>query len=303
MTEIEDWTDLDAVRNDLGEDYALANDLDEETDGYANVASGTANDGDGFDPIGDSNNKFTGEFDGGGHVIADMVVNRPTEDDVGLFGCVEGLVKNAGVVDVDVTGNALVGGLVGRNRGLIEECYATGAVTGNGQYVGGFVGMNHDEIFQSYAIADVTGEDQYNGGFVGQNLKHIEECYATGSVTGSDDVGGFVGESLWAEIDSYYDIEPNNGNGTQLSTSEMQGDSPHTEMDGFDFFATWETVEASDDDAAGEGYPILQAIDRETQLKQQELLIDGWVVLVDGVKVTPTLNGEEVTVLLDGEKP
>ncbi len=41
--EIHDWHDLDAVRDDLGGHYVLMNDLDEDTDGYDEIASGEAN--------------------------------------------------------------------------------------------------------------------------------------------------------------------------------------------------------------------------------------------------------------------
>jgi len=49
---IQTWYDLDAIRNNLNHNYVLMNDLNSTTDGYAELASPTANDGKGWQPIG-----------------------------------------------------------------------------------------------------------------------------------------------------------------------------------------------------------------------------------------------------------
>ena len=41
-----------------------------------------------------------------------------------------------------MTGDDYVGGLVGRNEGMISACYATGAARGSSNQVGGLVGRN-----------------------------------------------------------------------------------------------------------------------------------------------------------------
>ena len=68
LIEIWDWYDLHAIRNDLGGDYILMNDLDSTTAGYTELASETANDGKGWEPIGtpdeNSDEQFTGSFNG-----------------------------------------------------------------------------------------------------------------------------------------------------------------------------------------------------------------------------------------------
>ncbi len=43
IQEIEDWYDLDDVRDDLEANYTLMNDLDEDSDGYDELASEDAN--------------------------------------------------------------------------------------------------------------------------------------------------------------------------------------------------------------------------------------------------------------------
>ena len=72
-----------------------------------------------WDPIGTGgagdNKYFKGVFDGNGHTIKNLTINRPDEDTVGLFGSISSgaEIKNLGLTDVDVIGNDYVGGLVG----------------------------------------------------------------------------------------------------------------------------------------------------------------------------------------------
>ncbi|CAN7228542.1 YDG domain-containing protein [Polaromonas sp. LjRoot131] len=173
----------------LGKSYVLASNVD---------ASGTAawNASAGFKPIGTDPGNFTGSFDGQGHAISNLIINRPTEDYVGLFGVTgsTGTVANVGLVGGSVSGNNYVGALVGINHsGSISNSYATGTVTGN-LITGALVGINNSgSISNSYANAAVTGSN-YTGGLVGyNNFGSISNSYATGTVTGSNNTGGLVG--------------------------------------------------------------------------------------------------------------
>jgi hypothetical protein len=155
--EIRDWHDLDAVRNNLDGSYILMNDLDSTTAGYEELASPTANEGKGWEPIGFLNpwngmDGFRGTFDGQGHEIRNLFINHsPFGFDVGLFGVVdpEGIVQNIGVVNADVTGFSSVGGLVGANGGTVSNSYSTGNVAGDG-HVGGLAGVNGGTVSNSY---------------------------------------------------------------------------------------------------------------------------------------------------------
>ena len=49
--EIRTWYDLDAVRDNLDGNHTLMNDLDSTTPGYEELASQTANEGEGWQPI------------------------------------------------------------------------------------------------------------------------------------------------------------------------------------------------------------------------------------------------------------
>ncbi|MGQ9545764.1 MAG: GLUG motif-containing protein [Dehalococcoidia bacterium] len=204
--EIRDWHDLDAVRDNLGGSYVLANDLDANAAGYLELASKVANGGKGWQPIGiyeedGTFDPFAGNFDGQGHEIRDLVINRPDEDGVGLFRAVVagengegGVIKNVGVVDARVAGYQAVGMLVGLNSGNVSNSYCTGNVSAD-LYVGGLVGFNVGIVSNSYSSASVSGNWSV-GGLVGYNYDSgatVSNCYASGNVTGDSLVGGLVG--------------------------------------------------------------------------------------------------------------
>jgi len=137
------------------------NDLDSTTAGYEELASPTANGGEGWEPIGFFYEApFRGSLDGGEYQIRDLFINRPDQDNaVGLFGCVyeTGVIKDIGVVNFTVAGCVWVGVLVGDNDGFVVNCYCTmGNVTGDWD-VGGLAGYkfrgtvsnsyyNYDEV-------------------------------------------------------------------------------------------------------------------------------------------------------------
>ena len=150
--EIHDWHDLDAVRDNMRGSYILMNDLDSTTAGYEELASPTANEGKGWQPIGSVaiNRAFVGSFDGQGYEIRDLFINHPDESDVGLFGVVGegGVIENVGVVNDNVTGYGDVGSLVGYNRGTVKNSCAYGNVTGDLD-VGSLVGVNDGTVSNS----------------------------------------------------------------------------------------------------------------------------------------------------------
>ena len=211
--------------------------------------------------------------------ISDVdVVANTTENVAGLVGYLfpddDGMVIRESYAFGSVEGNENVGGLVGYSNITVTECYAFGSVDGD-DGVGGFVGENAETVTECYAFGSVDGDDGV-GGFVGQNNETVTECYAVGSVTGDTNVGGFIGDSSGDEINSYWDTESTgqdtSDGGTGLTTDEMQGSEAETNMDGFDFTDTWDTVEEGNiygDTTAVDGYPILQSIDGETQVIAQ----------------------------------
>jgi len=204
--QIADWWHLDNVRNYLSSHFIVISDLDSNSIGYMELASATANEGKGWQPIGSTavNDAFVGSFDGQGYEICDLFIDRPDEPDVGLFGVVEelGVIENVGVVNGNVTGNGDAGSLVGKNEGTVSNSYATGNVTGN-LNVGSLVGWNFEgTITDTYSTGNVTGLDNV-GGLVGWNTGTMSNSYATGGVTGNTSVGGLTGKNAGTASNSY----------------------------------------------------------------------------------------------------
>ena len=183
--------------------YELANDLD----------FGTAAVGFGWAPIGYyrgsySNAGFSATFEGNGRTVSNLFINRGGADNVGLFGYIGsgGVVRGVGLRSVYVVGSAKVGGLVGRNHGIVNASNATGTVSGVYSHVGGLVGINYGTITASYATGTVSsGSHSYGvGGLVGYNGGTITASYATGTVSSIGDyVGGLVGYNDGAITASY----------------------------------------------------------------------------------------------------
>jgi uncharacterized repeat protein (TIGR02543 family) len=153
-----------------------------------------------------SSKPFSGTFDGQGHTISGLVINKSSESYQGLFGYVGpgGVVKNVGLIDSFIVGGDFVGSVVGLNEGTVDNCYSTGDVWGKKE-IGGIAGRNRTSgiIRNSYNTSQVTGTDSEVGGIVGKNVGTVANSYNTGVVSGSSTVGGIVGENNSACLNSY----------------------------------------------------------------------------------------------------
>ena len=122
--------------------YELTTDLDFDTngDGVVDSADNYWNDGAGWEPIvryvdpgeGESRvtHPFNAAFDGGGHTVSNLFINRTT-DNIGLFGVTGSgsVVRNVGLPFAKVTGKQGVGALVGRvASGKITGSFSTGVL-------------------------------------------------------------------------------------------------------------------------------------------------------------------------------
>jgi Divergent InlB B-repeat domain/The GLUG motif len=212
--QIADWHQLDYVRNYLDGSFILVGNLDRTTPGYEGLASATAHQGAGWQPIGAEHDWFVGNFDGQGYELRDLFIDRAGEDLVGLFGYVDekGVIANMGAVNATVTGNMGVGSLVGDSVGNVTDCYATGTVIG-AQLVGGLLGANGGHVDDSHFTGSVTGtgtEEPYGstvGGLVGYNSGGgtVNGSCSTGSVTGYGKVvGGLVGANAGGTVTESY---------------------------------------------------------------------------------------------------
>jgi len=191
---------LSNYTNNMGRYFKLMNDID--LSGYSAGA--------GWLPIGSSTTSFQGHFNGNGYVVRNLTINRPSQDNIGLFGYAtsNATIKNLGVENCNIIGQYQVGGLVGTmTHCIISNCYVTGSV--NGTTVGGLVGKNHySNITNCYTTVNVSAEN-FGGGLVGSNsFTVITDCYSTGNVNGRQNVGGLVGYNS-GEYNSYVSIITN----------------------------------------------------------------------------------------------
>ena len=194
--------------NFSGKTITLARDIDLSAVCHpADEESGIA---EAWTPIGNADLKpFKGEFDGCNYTINNLYVTQGNR--VGLFGCVNGTIKNitvSGIVSADA--NAFAGGVVGSLQGgSVENCTNNATVdVGSDGYAGGIVGKvgRSGNIVKCQNKAKISGT--YAGGIIGaidQGVLPkgvtIGSCLNTGAVTASSEqdtgavayAGGIVG--------------------------------------------------------------------------------------------------------------
>ena len=202
-------TDGYTANNYAGTYFELGNDIDYSEVGLT-LDGGKSN----YTTIGcyndsDDTGLFSGHFDGKGHKVSGIVINKDA-DFQGLFGYIrDAEVKNLTIDDTHITigsGNQFAGGIVGKNYGTVENCHATGTVTVNaktgdgiGCFIGGIVGENYGTVSGCTSAATVSS-DLMTGAIAGSHsLGIIENClvldadvsadYCYGAIIGKNDGG------------------------------------------------------------------------------------------------------------------
>lgn len=306
---VETVDDLQCINQEgLDYDYRLANDID---------AYGTVfwHEGAGFEPIGWEGNNypnefveddwegdaFSGEFDGDGHQIEGLYIDRPSERFVGLFGATNypaedeivgwgSTLKNIQLTDVYVHGQQHVGGLVGQAGGTVENARSDGYVEAEEQLVGGLIGDGaHADIDnQLVAIGTVVGgaidpdPQEYQvypelnhegiGGLVGRATweTSVSTAYARVDVSGDEYVGGITGTSSY--VDSTFE--------DMYAIGDMEADSSdagkivgHILSSG-DTFKESVYLQGDEEDAYGEAGNWFRNVNLD-------LVDDDWIGLAD----------------------
>ncbi len=201
---------LQSMAADLNAHYVLVNDIDASATAEWNEVSGVYR---GFAPVGDIlwDLRFRGSFDGQGHRIHDLYINRPDQARVGLFGYIEvgSTVQNLGVVNATVIGGQRTGALAGENHGLISRAFSTGFVQG-AWATGGLAGENAKsgviENAYSHAAVQLSGA---GGGLVGSNRGIVRYSFSTGEISGPAwALNGLIGDSKGGKVESsFWDTE------------------------------------------------------------------------------------------------
>ena len=173
-------------------------------------------------PIGNFYKKFKGVFDGNGHIISNLTINRSANDQ-GLFGraTAGASLQNVGLEHCKVTGAKNTGGVVGVLSGYVANCYISADIQGT-QNVGGIIGVDAGDsvsnISNCYAEGSVTATSSQAGGIIGFETKsNITNCYAKNSIKGTSYVGGIAGRV------QYYTIENCKATGAVTGTGDYVG--------------------------------------------------------------------------------
>ena len=178
-----------------------------------------------WDPIGNSDNKYQGTFDGNGKTIRNLYINSTFMFE-GFFGyakngCIknitfdnakvkntnkfgtgiltggfEGTIENIKILaNCSVEGTENTGGIAGGGAGYISNCENRAMVNGTNN-VGGIVGYGEGSLQNSANYGDISGVAQV-GNLIGfAAAVNLNNVLGVGNVTATDQKGGLlVGES------------------------------------------------------------------------------------------------------------
>jgi len=216
---------LDLVRHYLDCHFQVDADAEEGLD----LSSYLMGKSKGWEPIGTTANPFTGYFSGYGVSIKGLWIDRPEENNVGLFGVNEGTLNHvrATVYAKGIKGKSNIGGLVGLNKGTVinsgvERDAMNEATVGhaNATYVGGLIGRSYGSVINCQAAVRVTGAEEVGGaiGFISSDENEILvfNTISSGVVTGTlfqKNIGAFIGRiyapSAFTLTDCYYNAKDN----------------------------------------------------------------------------------------------
>lgn len=218
ISSYENYSDVSDVANTTGQKtFSISteselNKIAEWTSGYSNNFDGimlvlekdialSCNKDNSFTPIG-INSSFEGTFDGNGHKISNLYVERAGK--AGLFASVygasiknltvEGTVVGSSYNGTDPTG---VGGIVGYSFSqiLIENCVSNVNVSSRCENTGGICGNVNDVgsvIRNCINIGNIESNSDKTGGISG-NPDIVYNCANFGAVSGKSNVAGIAG--------------------------------------------------------------------------------------------------------------
>lgn len=169
-----------------GHTFQLMNDLD-----MSNV---------GNESIGHLNNPFTGKFFGNGHTLTNLSLSFPGEDNIGLFGRVDGaVIQDLNITRAYIEGNHNVGILAGftDNASFISNIEVQGEVNSTGTRIGGLIGdAEHVSLNRIKAMVTISAQDSRVGGIAGEldYQSTLYNSYVRGQISTLDNgAGGAIG--------------------------------------------------------------------------------------------------------------
>ena len=153
---------LNSVRNHLDKHFVLENDIEFSESDFQSTGAFYNND-QGWQPIGDEVNCFTGFFDGNGFAIKNLYINANHQDEHYLYTGLYGYALYASIINLGIENlnmsvrsntNAFGGGIAGSAElSVIDNCYSSGKIkifaTTPTMYVAGIVGDSYESFINS----------------------------------------------------------------------------------------------------------------------------------------------------------
>ena len=169
---------LNQVRNFVGKTVYFS--LEADIDMTQWIAEN--NPSQGWLPIGGgSTSSFSGIFNGNGHTISNLWINRPNPDlfSIGLFGyCDNADIRDLKLENADIIGRTRIGGIIGYCRNTnITSCVFKGKITGFGN-IGGICGGFYND-YSNMTISDCHSHCQ-----ISSNLRNDLPCEEVGGICG-----------------------------------------------------------------------------------------------------------------------
>jgi hypothetical protein len=184
-----------------------------------------------YTPAGMVGAAYTGIFNGKGHKISNLVINK-SDDYAGLFGVVGGgvVIKNFTLDSTcSITGTAFVGVIGGSNGSgtiTIDHVANEGTVSGTAQNVSGIIGVNMSSA-ATFKISNV---------------------YTTGTITGDNESAAISGWAYGSDIQNAYSISAVTG--VQGDNTMFRGDPSNANI--FDINGKQGTAITAEQAASGE---------------------------------------------------
>lgn len=219
---IEDAHDLNAIRNlpaNTSVYLKLVNNIDMNVAPY--------NEGAGWEPINNFTNSGQIVFYGNNHAIKNLYINRPGENDIGLFSQIKHInITNVAFTNVNITGYRNVGTITGQvylASGIyLNNILISGNINGY-QYVGGVIGYFYvyqntaDKYIYNITIlasikatstcAYIIGNSSYGTGYTSYTPR-IYNCVVN-SVNNSGNAGALYTGYVYTNSNNYYNSSNN----------------------------------------------------------------------------------------------
>lgn len=187
-------TQLNQMRNAKAAYYQLMADIDIADWIDENTPT------EGWNPVGNASEVFSGTLDGNGYTISGLWINRSSTNYIGLFGYISG----ATIQDLTIEAGKIVGAeYVGTLAGYVASSTLTNLaikadeLINSGNYTGGIAGYASASSFSDVdlQIESISGASYIGGcvGYVEKGTIKFTSCLVEANIYGESYIGGIVG--------------------------------------------------------------------------------------------------------------